>query len=90
MSAFLLAIAIIERGNVPGDITIMKIEAIQLGYLCCVQLDNSQKQREFEHQLSELGIPIPDPDQAKNEVLTFVKYIIGVPHNVCTFNSCFV
>ena len=51
-----------------GDITVMKIEAIQLGYLCCVQLNNSQKQEEFEHQLSELGIPLPDTEQTKIEV----------------------
>ena len=51
-----------------GDITVMKIEAIQLGYLCCVQLNNSQKQGEFEHQLSELGIGIPDTEQTKFEV----------------------
>ena len=61
----LIAIAIIERGNVLGDI---KIEAIQMGLLCCVQLNNSQKQREFEHQLSELGIVIPDLEQTKIEV----------------------
>ena len=64
----LIAMAIIERGNVLGDITKMKIEAIQLGLLCCVQLNNSQKQREFELQLSELGIVIPDLEQTKIEV----------------------
>ena len=62
------AIAIIERDVVKGDVTMMKIEAIQLGYLCCVQLNNSQKQGEFEHQLSELGIATPNLEQAKNEV----------------------
>ena len=67
-SLVLLAIAIIERDIVMGDIAMMKIEAIQLGYLCCVQLNNSQKQGEFEHQLSELGIAIPNLEQAKNEV----------------------
>ena len=65
---FLLAIAIIERGDVLGDITKTKIEAIQMGLLCCVQLNNFQKQREFEHQLSELGIAIPDLEQTKIEV----------------------
>ena len=65
---FLLAIAIIERGDVLGDITKTKIEAIQMGLLCCVELSNSQKQREFEHQLSELGITIPDLEQTKIEV----------------------
>jgi len=64
-----IAIAIIERGNVMGDITTMKIEALQLGYLCCVRLKNLQKQGEFEHQLSEIGIAIPDK-QTKNEVQT--------------------
>ena len=65
-----LAIAIIERGNAKGDVTVVKIEAIQLGYMCCVQLKNSQKQGEFEHQLSELGIPIPE-EQTKIEVKIF-------------------
>ena len=68
----LLAIAIIERGTVMGDVTMIKIEAIQLGYLCCVQLNNSQKQGEFEHQLSELGIAIPDLEQTKIEVQTLM------------------
>ena len=65
---FVVAIAIIERGNVRGNITVMKIEATQLGYLCCVELKNSQKQGEFEHQLSELGIVMPDTEQTKIEV----------------------
>ena len=64
----LIAIAIIERGNILGDITKTRIEAIQMGLLCCVELNNSQKQREFEHQLSELGIPMPGLEQAKNKV----------------------
>ena len=64
----LLAIAIIERGSMMGDVTTMKIEAIQLGYMCCVQLKNSQKQGEFEHQFSELGIAIPDLEHTKIEV----------------------
>ena len=51
-----------------GDVTTMKIEAIQLGYMCYVQLKNSQKQGEFEKQLSELGIPIPDLEQTKIKV----------------------
>ena len=67
----LSAIAIIERDTVMGDVTTMKIEAIQLGYMCCVQLKNSQKQGEFEKQLSELKIPIPDLEQTKIEVKTF-------------------
>ena len=51
-----------------GDITVMKIEAMQLGYLCCVQLNNSKKQGEFEHQLSGLGIVMPDTEQSKIKV----------------------
>ena len=65
---FVVAIAIIERDNVRGDIMVMKIQAIQLGYLCCVELKNSQKQGEFEHQLSELGIAMPDTEQTKIKV----------------------
>ena len=68
----LLAIAIIERGIVMGDVTMMKIEAMWLGYLCCVQLNNSQKQVEFEHQLLELGIAIPDLEQTKIKVQTLM------------------
>jgi len=74
VNVFLVAIAIIERGNMLGDITKMKIEAIQMGLLCCVRLNNSQKQREFEHQLSELGIAIPDLEQTKIEVT--INYFI--------------
>ena len=73
-----------------GDITVMKIEAIQLGYLCCVELNNSQKQGEFEHQLSELGIAIPDTEQTKIEVNICYICIQRLPHDVRTFNSCFV
>ena len=58
-----------------GDITVIKKEAIQLGYLCCVELKNSQKQRKFEHHLSELGIAIPDTEQTKIEV---VQEIISI------------
>ena len=64
-SLVLPAITVIEKDIAMHNV---KIEAIQLGYLCCVQLNNSQKQGEFEHQLSELGIAIPDLNQAKNEV----------------------
>ena len=65
----LIAIAIIERGNnILGDIAKTRIEAIQMGLLCCVELNSSQKQREFEHQLSELGIAMPGLEQAKNKV----------------------
>ena len=60
-----------------GDVTTMKIEAIQLGYMCCVQLKNSQKQKEFEHQFSELGIPIPDLEQVKIEVNIFQCDVYG-------------
>ena len=60
-----------------GDVTTMKIEAIQLGYMCCDQLKNSQKQGEFEHQFSELGIPIPDLEQSKIEVNSFQCDVYG-------------
>ena len=60
-----------------GDVTTMKIEAIQLGYMCCVQLKNSQKQGEFEHQFSELGIAIPDLEQTKIEANTFQCDVYG-------------
>ena len=60
-----------------GDVTTMKIEAIQLGYMCCVELKNSQKKKEFEHQFSELRIPIPDLEQTKIEVNTFQYDVCG-------------
>ena len=59
------------------DITIMKIEATQLGYLCCVELNNCHEQGEFEHQLSELGVVMPNTEQIKVEV---VQEIISISH----------
>ena len=73
-----------------GDITVMKIEAIQLGYLCCVQLNNSQKQGEFEHQLSELGIAIADTEQTKNKVAIKIISVSYKSYFTISFNSCFV
>ena len=72
-----------------GDVTTMKIEAIRLGYMCCVQLKNCQKQGEFVKQLSELGILIPDIEQTKIEVKYFIVMCVQVTIQ-CTSNSCFV
>ena len=85
----LSAIAIIERDTVMGDVTTMKIEAIQLGYMCCVQLKNSQKQGEFEKQLSELKILIPDLEQTKIKVKHFSVMCIEVTLQ-CPLISCCV
>ncbi|XP_065891374.1 3'-5' exoribonuclease HELZ2-like isoform X2 [Dysidea avara] len=64
------AIAIIERGLMKGDSTTAKIEALQLGYLCCVKLMNSQRKSEFEHRLKEFGIAMPaNTDQIRNKLL---------------------
>ena len=49
-------------------IATMKKEAIQLGYLCCVHLKNLQKQKIFEHQLSEIGLAVPVLQQTAREV----------------------
>ena len=54
-----------------SDVTTLTIEVIQLGYMCCVQLKNSQKQGKFEKQLLELEIPIPDLQQIKIKVQHF-------------------
>ena len=54
-----------------GGVKLIKIEAIQLGYMCCVHRKNLQKQGKFEKQLLELGIPIPDLEKTKIEVNTF-------------------
>ena len=42
-----------------------------MGLLCCAELKNSQKLKEFEHQLSELGIVMQGLEQAKNKVHTY-------------------
>ena len=68
LKLFCLAIAIIDKGFGMGDIRTMNIEALQLGCLCCVQLKNLQKQREFEHQLSAIRIAIPVLEQTTNKV----------------------
>ena len=87
MSSLVLpVITIIERDVVLGDVTMMKIEAIQLGYLCCVQLNNSQKRGEFGHQLSELGIAIPDL-KTKNKVR---KHLLPCFHTDVTLQCIFV
>ena len=51
-----------------GDSATMKKEAIQLAYLCCVQLKNPQKQKIFEHQLSENELAVPVLQQIAREV----------------------
>ena len=52
-----------------GDSTTAKIEALQLGYLCCVKLMNSLRKSEFEHRLKEFGIAMPaNTDQIRNKV----------------------
>ena len=57
-----------------GDITTMKKEAIQLGYLSCVQLKNSQNQRTFEHRLSEIKLALPILEQTAREVLIVAMF----------------
>ena len=49
-------------------IATMKKEAMQLGYLCCVHLKNLQKQKIFEHRLSENGLAVPVLQQTAREV----------------------
>ena len=63
-----LVITIIEKAIVLGDITTMKKEAIQLGYLCCAQLKNPEMQRIFRHRLSDTELAIPTLEQIAQEV----------------------
>lgn len=61
-------IAIIEKAILLGDTATVKKEAIQLGYLCCVQLKNPQKQRMFEDWLSEIGLAVPVLEKTARKV----------------------
>lgn len=63
-----LAIAIIERGIEKGDITTIKRHALQLGYLCCKWVRDVQKEKEFEHRMSEMSIKYPVTDHTRNQV----------------------
>ena len=65
-----VAIAIIERGTERGDVTTIKSHALQLGYLCCERLKDNQKQKEFEHRMSEMSISFPLTDNTVNQVRT--------------------
>ena len=70
----IVAIAFIERGLMMGDSTTAKIEAMQLGYLCCEKLNSQQKKREFNHRLKEFGIEMPaNTDQVRNKVHIIVS-----------------
>ena len=63
-----LVIAIIEKAIVLGDIMVIKKEAVQMGYLCCVQLNDSQKQEIFQHQLSQSNLMVPTLEEIAKEV----------------------
>ena len=67
-----LVITAIDNGIVMGDITTIRKEAIQIGYLCCVQLKNPQKQKTFEHRLSEVELVVPVLEQTTREVRVYV------------------
>ena len=69
------AIEIIEKANVLGDIATLKKEAVQLGYLCCVQLNSPQKQEIFQHQLSEIELALPTLEQTAKEVNTDTCFV---------------
>ena len=71
-----LVIAIIEKAIVLGDITMIKKEALQLGYLCCVQLNDSKKQEIFQHQLSVNQLTIPTLEQIMKEVEKFCVAVL--------------
>ena len=61
-------IAITEKDIVMGDTATVKKEAIQLAYLCCVQLKNPRKQKVYGYQLSEIGLAVPVLEQTAREV----------------------
>ena len=67
-----LVITAIDDGIVMGDITTIRKEAIQIGYLCCVQLKNPQKQKTFEHRLSEVELVVPVLEQTTREVRVYL------------------
>ena len=53
------------------DSTTTKIEALQLGYLCCAKLKKKRKKDKFKQRLIEFGIDMPaNRDQIKNKVNT--------------------
>ena len=56
----------------------MKKEAAQLGYLCCVQLKDSQKQEIFQSQLLESKVIVPTLEQITKEVDNYyvLKFIL--------------
>lgn len=51
-----LAIAIIERDIKKGDTTAIKLQALQLGYLCSLKLQDVQKQTDFTYRILQLSI----------------------------------
>ena len=57
-----------------GDNMTIRKEAIQIGYLCCVQLKNFQKQKTFEHRLSENELAVPVLEQTTSEVRVRLPY----------------
>ena len=63
-----IAIAIVERGIKEGDIATVKRHALQLGYLFCEKLKDNQKQKEFEHRMSEMNINYPLTGNTVNQV----------------------
>ena len=68
-------IAVIEEAIVLGDTMTLKKEAIQLGYLCCVQLKDTQRQEIFLHRLSEIWLPVPTLEQITKEVWVLAMYV---------------
>ncbi|XP_065891412.1 uncharacterized protein [Dysidea avara] len=63
------AITITEQEITMPDSTTTKIEALQLGYLCCAKLKNKRKKDKFKQRLTEFGIDMPvNRDQIKNKV----------------------
>ena len=73
-----LVIATIDKGIVMGDITTIRKEAIQIGYLCCVQLKNPQKQKVFEHRLSKVELAVPVLEQTAREVRVYLPWSFEV------------
>ena len=70
-----------------SDSATTKIEALQLGYLCCAKLKNKRKKNKFKQHLMEFGIDMPaNRDQIKSKVTCtiFMNRVM-----LCLHHSCF-
>jgi len=68
-----LAITIIEQEIAMAENRATKIEALQLGYLCCARLKNKRKKDKYKQHLAKYGIDMPaNREHIKNKVQTLM------------------